>query len=351
MNSLRDVFRYIIEIDGFDSTEEARSKVANLAAAVKSNAFIDVVGNMLSSDAPVKVHATLETVDFVNIAKPVVGHTGATGADVDGSASGGATGFSTGATGSASGGATGSTTGSTGFSTGASGSGAIGQDLEATGPTEDVSEEIVSTTVLTTGPLGSKTGATGWSSATGATGWSSPTGATGSPTGATAINMLKEQRSKIWASIAMKEKVRSTLRKTLSKFKIVIQDRLNQAHQAMANASTEMNEAIQVEEETANAIHLAIERLRMYNERKKFVDTLESGLVQNHDGSVSAIESLRSAVDGNTRLPHSDSYSPPSLRFLPSRLHASASNLVVAMRKLNVLLKAREVVHKKLVAL
>ena len=122
---------------------------------------LDVVGNMLSSDAPVKVHATLETVDFVNIAKPVVGHTGATGADVDGSASGGATGFSAGATGSASGGATGSTTGSTGFSTGASGSGAIGQDLEATGPTEDVSEEIVSTTVLTTGPLGSKTGATG----------------------------------------------------------------------------------------------------------------------------------------------------------------------------------------------
>ena len=350
-NSLRDVFRYIIEIDGFYSTEEAKSKVANLAAAVKSNAFIDVVGNMLSSDAPVKVHATLETVDFVNIAKPVVGHTGATGADVDGSASGGATGFSTGATGSASGGATGSTTGSTGFSTGASGSGAIGQDLEATGPTEDVSEEIVSTTVLTTGPLGSKTGATGWSSATGATGWSSPTGATGSPTGATAMNMLKEQRSKVWASIAMKEKVRSTLRKTLSKFKIVIQDRLNQAHQAMANASTEMNEAIQVEEETANAIHLAIERLRMYNERKKFVDTLESGLVQNHDGSVSAIESLRSAVDGNTRLPHSDSYSSPSLRFLPSRLHASASNLVVAMRKLNVLLKAREIVHKKLVAL
>merc|ERR1711871_508526 len=162
---------------------------------------------------------------------------------------------------------------------------------------------------------------------------------------------MGEQRSKIWASIAMKEKVRSTLRKTLSKFKIVIQDRLNQAHQAMANASIEMKEAIQVEEETANAIHLAIERLRVYNDRKNFVDTIGSGLVQNHDGSATVIENLRDVVDGNTRLPHSDSYSSPSLRFLPSRLHASASNLVVAMRKLNVLLKAREVVHKKLVAL
>merc|ERR1711871_198285 len=158
-------------------------------------------------------------------------------------------------------------------------------------------------------------------------------------------------RLKLWDAIKQKQDARKKLRKTLAQFKALGQEKLVNAHSAMANATVDLKEAVQVEEEASNAINEAMERLRVYNERKNFVDVIESGLVQSGSDSVASTENPALMAGSNTRLPHSDSYVTASIRLLPSRIHASAANLVAAVRKLNVLLNAREAIHKKLVEL
>jgi hypothetical protein len=336
-SALRSYFQYVIELDGFDNRGEASVKANGLAKSIQSNTFGEVVGDMFDLDTPVKVTSKIEKIDILNIAP--IGMTGATGG-------GGATGSSTGTTGST--GSSTGTTGATGSNTGAAtgsmtgtstaSSGATGLIIDGiTGPNNDmVEEEVLSTEIIATGPTGSGTGNAGSSQ-------------TGSATGATAINMLKSEREKVLSAIKSKQSARKKLCATLSKFKALIQKRLQRAHESMSNANVDMKEAIQAEEEARNAINTAIEKLHVYNERKNFVDVIESGLVESEGSAATSNPELMSS--GNTRLPHSDTYVSASLRLLPSRLHASASNLVVAVRKLDSLLKSREEVDKKLIAL
>jgi hypothetical protein len=102
----------------------------------------------------------------------------------------------------------------------------------------EIKEEILSTKIiLPTGPTG---GILATGGATGAVN----TGSTGSATGATAINMLSKERSKLWSAIEKKLAVRKRLQAMVSKFKQIIQNRLLKAHAAVANATLNMKEVI-----------------------------------------------------------------------------------------------------------
>jgi len=226
---------------------------------------------MFESKSPVRVATKLENVQVVDLTEqkitPKSKYSSTTGATGSSTGTTGATGSSTGTTG-ATGSSTG-TTGATGSSTGSTGNYADNDDDVV----DEIKEEILSTKIiLPTGPTG---GALATGSATG-----SNTGNTGSATGATAMNMLAIERSKLWSAIQKKQAVRKRLQATLSKLKQIIQKRLVKVHEAVANATLNMKEAIQVEREASNAMNIAVERLRVYKERKDFVDVVESGLLQ-----------------------------------------------------------------------
>ena len=74
-------------------------------------------------------------------------------------------------------------------------------------------------------------------------------------------------------------------------------------------------------------------------------------MLQNGGGSATAFENPSLVGTSNTRFLTAMHMLQHPSAMLPSRLHASAGNLVVAMRKLNLLAKQRELVREKLIAL
>ena len=110
---------------------------------------------------------------------------------------------------------------------------------------DEMKEEILSTKIIL------PTGPTGGALATGGATGSVNTGSSGSATGATAINILVKERTKLWSAIQKKQAVRKKLQKRLFELKQIMQKRLVQVHEAVTNATLNMKEATQVEREAS----------------------------------------------------------------------------------------------------